>query len=163
VTSEYTAELYVHAIAIESEAARRYAELAQAMAARGNHAVAALFSILAAHEGHHLEELQRRAVGMALPALDADYTWGDGDAPETVRLDAHAPVTPERALALALEAEKRAHAFFENAMRVCRDAETRQLAREMAAEEAEHVALIERMVQRGPRGETDWRSAANSQ
>ena len=41
--SEYTAELYVHAIAIELEAARRYAELAQAMSAQGNHAVAELF------------------------------------------------------------------------------------------------------------------------
>jgi rubrerythrin len=132
--SEYSAELYVHAIAIETEAARRYGELAQAMAARGNHAVAELFRRLGAFEERHLEELRRRTAGQPLPPLDADYTW-PGEAPETVTL----------ALALALGAEKRARAFFEHAARMACDAETLALAREMAAEEAEHALAIERM------------------
>jgi rubrerythrin len=159
LSSEYTAELYVHAIAIENEAARRYGELARAMAARGNHAVAALFSVLAAHESRHLDELRRRSAGLPLPPLDADYSWRDGEAPETVSLDADTPVPQHKALSLALEAEQRARAFFENASRVCEDAETRALAREMAAEEAEHVALIERMMHAADRP-ADWRSAA---
>ena len=158
--SEYTAERYVHAIAIESEAARRYAELAQAMAARGDFAVAALFSMLGLLEGRHLDELRRRSAGLALPALNADYTWGDGEPPENVEVEAHAPLTQERALGLALEAEKRARAFFENASRVCEDPDTSALAREMAAEEAGHVALIERMIVHLPDRAADWRSAA---
>lgn len=158
--SEYTAELYVHAIAIEREAAARYAELARAMAGRGNHALAALFGMLAGHEDRHLAELQRRTAGLSLPALNADYSWHDREAPETVRLDADAAVTQHRALSLALEAEKRARAFFEHAARVCRDPDTRQLAREMAAEEAEHVALIERMLLHGAGRPADWRSVA---
>ena len=132
--SEYSAELYVHAIAIEREAARRYAELAQAMAAQGNHAVAELFRVLGCVEQRHLDELKRRTAGQPLPLLDADYTW-HGEVPETVTL----------ALAQALWAEKRARAFFEHAARMARDAETLALAREMAAEEAEHLGAIERM------------------
>lgn len=159
--TEYTAELFVHAIAIEREAAARYAELAATMARLGNHAVAALFGMLAIFEGRHLEELQRRTAGLRLPPLEADYSWRGAEAPETVRLDPHAgPITQQKALALALEAEKRARAFFEHAARLCKDAETRQLAHEMALEEAEHVVLIERMIERGPR-EGDWRSAAH--
>ena len=147
-------ELYVQAMAIEREAAARYGELADAMAAQGNHALAALFRMLAVHEGRHLAALRRKARGIALPPLAADYSW-----PETLPADALQPaLTPRAALAMALAAEKRAHAFFDNAGRVCADAQTRALAREMAAEEAEHSALIERMMRRGPQ-QADWRSA----
>jgi rubrerythrin len=147
--SAYVAELYVHAIAIESEAAARYAELARAMAERGSLTAASVFSLLAAAENRHLEVLQQRARGLSLPPLDADYTWRDGEAPETVVLDARgAPVTQLRALTLALDAERRARAFFEQAARVCGDEQTRVLALEMAAEEAEHAMLIEGMIAR---------------
>ena len=147
--SAYVAELYVHAIAIESEAAARYAELARAMAEQGNLTAAAVFSLLGAAENRHLEVLQQRAHGLPLPPLDADYTWRDGEAPESVVLDARGvPVTQLKALRLALDAERRARAFFEQAARVCGDAETRALALEMAAEEAEHAALIDGMIAR---------------
>jgi rubrerythrin len=150
------AELYVQAIAIEREAAGRYRELADVMAAQGDHAVAALFRMLAEHEGRHLAALRRKARGIELPPLESDYSW-----PETLPADAvEQPLTPRAALAMALAAEKRAHAFFENAGRVCADAQTRALAREMAAEEAEHSTLIERMMQRGPQ-QADWRSSSS--
>jgi len=107
-----------------------------------------MFSTL---EAKHLGELRRRAAGMDLPPLGADHSWRDGEGAETVRLDAHGgPVTQQKALSLALDAEKRARAFFENASRVCEDAETRALAREMAAEEHEHVQIIERMLESTP-------------
>jgi rubrerythrin len=51
---------------------------------------------------------------------------------------------------LALDAEKRAHAFFEHAGRIADDPAVRALAREMAAEEEEHAALIGRMLERTP-------------
>jgi rubrerythrin len=157
--NEWTAELYTHAIAIEREAAKRYTELAEAMSARGNHAVSELFRLLAGAERRHLEELQRKAQGMPLPALTSDYTWRDGEAPETVPLAPYESITQRSALAAALDAEKRARAFFEHAARITPDADTRALAREMAAEEAEHVALIERMLSRAPHP-VDWRSVA---
>lgn len=156
--NEWTAELYTHAIAIEREAAKRYAELAEAMSAQGNHAVSELFRLLAAAERRHLEELERKAHGMPLPALTADYTWRDGEAPETVPLAPYDSITQRSALAAALDAEKRARAFFEHAARISPDPDTRALAREMAAEEVEHAELIQRMLARPPL-RTDWRSA----
>jgi len=142
-----TAELYVHAIAMEREATERYTELAQRMSDEGNDEVAALFARLAAHESEHLAALRRRTAGVALPALDADYSWIDSGAPETLAHDfVFRLMTPQQALSIALRAEKRAKAFFEQAQRVADDPATRSLAREMAAEEAGHIEMIEALL-----------------
>jgi rubrerythrin len=147
--SEWTAELYVHAIAMEREAAERYAELAQRMDGQGNLAVAALFRLLARLEKKHLDDLRRRSAGLQLPALTADYTWPDSEAPETTAREAalHG-VTQRHALEIALQGEKRARAFFEQSARVAPDPQARGIALEMAAEEAEHALLIQRMLER---------------
>jgi rubrerythrin len=142
-----TAELYVHAIAMEREATERYTELAQRMSDEGNDQVAALFARLAAHESEHLAALRRRTAGVALPALDTDYSWIDAGAPETLAHDfVFRLMTPQQALSIALRAEKRAKAFFEQAQRVADDPATRSLAREMAAEEAGHIEMIEALL-----------------
>jgi rubrerythrin len=129
----FAAELYVHAIAMEREAAARYAEFADRLSGQGNHAVAALFRTLASSEAKHLDELQRRTAGVELPPLTADYSWRELFFPG---------MTEAHALAIALQAEKGARAFFEHAGRVATDPAARSLAREMTAEEAEHIALI---------------------
>lgn len=140
------AELYVHAIAIEREAAGRYAQFAERMAAQGNEEVARLFRRLAGFEAEHLAALRQRTAGIRLPELDSDYSWLDASAPETMPLEAvFRRMTPRQALAIALQAEKRARAFFEHVVRSTADPALRALAREMAAEEAEHVALIENL------------------
>ena len=147
--NEWTAELYAHAIAIEREAATRYDELGAAMAERGDHAIAMLFYMLASFEARHLGELTRKTAGVVLPDLSADYTWREGEAPETVSFDAcRGDMTPKRALLIAFDAEKRAKAFFEHAARITEDPATRALAREMADEEAEHMVLVERALER---------------
>ena len=151
------AELYVHAIAIEREAAERYAELAERMADLGNHAVADLFGFLSRAEMQHLAALRRRTRGVALPALDADYSWlGEGPAETVARELVFRLMSQRDALQIALQAEKRARAFFEQVVRSAEDPALRALAREMAAEEAEHVALIERMLARTPDPNVDW-------
>lgn len=147
--SEWTAELYAHAIAIEREAAARYDDLGDAMAEQGHHALAVLFFVLSSFEARHLAELTARTAGLVLPDLSADYSWREGEGPETVSFDACAgQMTAERALRMALDAEKRAKAFFEHAGRIADDAATRALAREMAEEEAEHIGLVERALER---------------
>ena len=157
--SEWTAELYVHAIAMEREACERYAELAHRMDGQGNFAVAALFRMLQGFEQKHLDELKRARAGLQLPALTADYTWPDSEAPETTARDAAVRgLTQRHALEIALQGEKRARAFFEQAARVAPDPQARRMALEMAAEEAEHAVLIERMLQRMPAFGADWRS-----
>lgn len=138
------AELYVHAIAIEREAAERYAEFAQRMSRQGNEEVAALFRRLAGFEAEHLAALRQRTAEVELPALSSDYSWLDATAPETMPLDVlFRRMTPRQALAIALQAEKRARAFFEHVVRSAADPALRALAQEMAAEEAGHIALID--------------------
>jgi rubrerythrin len=154
------AELYVHAIAIEREAAERYAEFAQRMDDLGNTAVAEIFATLAHFEAEHLEALERRSQGVVLPELDMhQYRWLDAGAPETAARElVFRLLSVRNALTIALGAEKRAQAFFEFALLTADDPALRSLAREMAAEEAEHVMLIERLLERTPDPAVDWAS-----
>lgn len=154
---DYVAELYVHAIAIEREAARRYAELAERMADQGNHEVAALFRQLAGYESEHLAALGRRTAGVALPDLSADHSWLTEGPPETVARElVFRLMTPRHALAIALQAEMRAKAFFEQAARVSSDPGARALAREMAAEEDAHIAKLHALLQRTSEPHPSW-------
>jgi rubrerythrin len=149
---ETPAELYAHAIAIEREAAERYCELAERMADEGREDLARLFDLLAREEAEHLEALERRTSGIALPEIGADpYKWLDAGAPETAARELiYRLMTPRQALAIALRAEQRAQAFFEHVYWTSFDTALRSLAGEMAAEEREHAALIGRMLSDTP-------------
>jgi rubrerythrin len=81
-------ELLAHSIAIEREAAARYAELGERMRELGNDVVAELFLRLARLEKEHEQELKRRAAGLALPRIaPGEYAWFDRGAPETAAHD----------------------------------------------------------------------------
>lgn len=154
------AELYAHAIAIEREAAERYAEFAERMDDLGNEAVAELFARLAGFEADHLEALLRRTEGIALPQLsENEYRWLDAGAPETpARELVFRLMTPRQALAIALAAEERAQAFFEHVLASADDPALRALAREMAMDEAEHAQVLQRLLSRTPEPWVDWAS-----
>jgi rubrerythrin len=129
VNSAFQAELYVHAIATEREAARRYAELAERMVQHDEPA-AALFRTLAQAQARHLADLTRESAALALPELTADHSW---------------PMDGRDPLDIALRAEKDARAFFEQAVRTAPDPAVRALAQEMAAAEAARADLITRL------------------
>ena len=154
------AELYAHAIAIEREAAERYSEFSQRMHDLGNEAVAAVFATLARFETEHLMVLERRTEGVALPATGShQYRWLDSGAPETAARElVFRLMTPRDALAIALGAEKRAFTFFERVLLTSDDPALRGLAREMAADESEHIAMVERLLERTPDPRVDWES-----
>lgn len=145
-------ELYAHAIAIEREAAERYSELAERMDDEGREALARVFAELAQMEAEHLETLERRTAGLALPAIpDSQYHWLELGSPETARHElVFRLMTPRQALAIALVAERRAQAFFEYVAWSAHDPALRALAREMAAEERVHGELIVRTLQATP-------------
>jgi len=151
-------ELYAHAIAIEREAAERYAEFAERMNDLGNDALAELFGRLAEIEAEHLDSLLRRTLGVALPHPSTTaYRWLDAAAPETAARELiFRLMTPRHALEIALAGEKRAQAFFEEVLMTAEDPALRALAREMAAEEQEHVRLVERLLERTPDPNVDW-------
>jgi len=129
VNNAFEAELYVHAIATEREAVRRYTELAERTVQQDERA-AALFRALAQAEAMRLADLMRESAGLELPDLTADHSW---------RMDRRDP------LEIALRAEKAARAFFEQAARTAPDPAVRALALEMAAQESAHAALLGRM------------------
>lgn len=145
-------ELYAHAIAIEREAAERYAELAVRMQDEGRDDLARVFRMLADLEGQHLQTLEARTLDVALPAIATGrYHWLEVGAPETAARNwVYRLMTPRMALLIALQAEMRAQAFFESMFTTCDDPALRALAREMAAEEQEHVLLIERLLESTP-------------
>ncbi len=146
------AELYAHAIAIEREAALRYGELAERMGEEGREDLAHVFAGLAQAEAEHLAALERRTAGLALPAIaDHAYRWYPGGAPESAaRQLLFRLLTPRGALAVALAAEVRARVFFEEISWSAAAPALRSLAREMAAEEREHAALLNRMLDSTP-------------
>jgi rubrerythrin len=153
------AGLYAHAIAIEREAVERYTEFSRRMADAGNDAAAEVFGTLARLEAQHLGALLGRTRGMKLPALAPhQYAWLDAGAPETAARElVYRLMTPRHALEIALAGEKRAAAFFERIVLTAEDAFLRALAAEMAADEAEHVALLEQLLETTP-PLTDWAS-----
>ena len=131
------AECYANALAIEREAAARSAQFAEYLEDHGEQATAALFRKLARFEQQHVEELERRTAGMPLPALRSwEFSWLD-DAPAE-QVDHHFVfhlMTPHDALTIALGAEKRAQALYEQAISVSDDPEVKRLAQELAGEE----------------------------
>ena len=145
-------ELYAHAIAIEREAAERYSELAGRMQDEGREDLARVFQMLAGLESEHLQTLEARTRGVALPPIPtARYHWLESGAPETAARElVYRLMTPRMAVAIALQAEIRAQAFFERVMMSAGSPALRALAREMAAEELEHAALLSRMLEGMP-------------
>jgi rubrerythrin len=142
------AELYAHAIAIEREAAERYGEFAERMQDEGRDALAEVFGMLARVEAEHLDTLVARTKGVALPTIAPErYKWLDTAAPETAARElVFRLMTPRHALAIALQAEQRAQAFFDHVYWTSSDPALRALAKEMAAEEREHVEMVSKML-----------------
>lgn len=137
-----------HAIALEREAARRYEELSAAMGTEGNRELREFFDRMAHFSRLHLKEAQDRAGFRDLPHLAAhEYEWPDGTAPETadwVGVDAHLDV--RGALELALESERRGHAYYAAISAGTQDAELRHIAAEFATEEADHLAALQKLI-----------------
>jgi rubrerythrin len=148
-------DLYAHALAMEKEAAERYAEFATRMADEGNEEVARLFSALASQEEEHYRALLRRAPSAGPLPLER-YRWLDSGSPETAAHDLiFRLLTPRQALAIALAAERRARDFFAVASGAAADGEARALAREFAAEEDRHIAALLAALERTPPA-PDW-------
>jgi rubrerythrin len=152
------AALYAHALAIEREAVQRYGEFAARMADEGNDAVAGLFARLAGFESEHAKALERECAGMALPAIaQAEFAWLDTGAPESAAHDLlFQLMTPHDALEIALGAELRAQAFFEQVLERVADPRLRDLASGMAREERSHAAWVREALEHTPDPHVDW-------
>lgn len=137
-----------HAIRLEADAADRFGQLADAMAACGNTEVGKLFRRLADYSRMHLADAKARAGFRDMPALKLDeFVWPDLESPETAAIWAADPfLGREEALHVALEAERASYEYYKVILDSTTDPEIRVLAKEFVAEEAEHVAELEKWI-----------------
>jgi len=152
------AHLFAHALTIEMEAEDRYRVLAEQMEVHNNAELATLFAKLSVIEGKHALQIAERARGMELPELKPwDFGWQDVESPEAIDpTDLHYLMSAHHALQLALAAEQRAFAFFDEAAKSATDPEVKAMASEFAEEEREHVRLVEELLGRYPPPPADW-------
>lgn len=134
-----------HAISLEREAARRYEELAAAMGTEGNAELRRFFTEMAGYSRKHLAEAVARGGFRELPELTpSEFQWPDGVSPEVADwVGVDASLDARGALQLALDSERRCHAWYAAIAATTPDAELKALAHEFAAEEAEHMAALE--------------------
>ena len=147
---ESVAELLAHSLELEYASHAHYAQLADSMAVHHNTAVAQLFRRLATMSAEHAAAVAARVGDMDLPRIPPwGFKWECPDAPEGG--DCMDPgvsfgMTTVQALELALHNERRGHAYYAHCAASAAVPDARSLAAEMAAEEAEHLSLLERML-----------------
>ncbi len=151
-------DLTAYAVALESEAEQRYRDLADQMDVHNNRDVAALFRTLARYEGEHAERLNAHATEIGAQELPPGQAiWPDPEPPENVdMLDVHYLMTPTQALRLALAAERRALAFYQEVAVTSGKTPLGAAATELAAEEERHVEMVEAMLAKYPEPPADW-------
>ena len=151
-------QLLAHALALELEASERYADLADLMEAHNNYDVASLFKKMSGIEKlhvNHIQEMVHRHRIKSLPQVS--YHWASPEGPETTDIiDLHYLMNPRQALKLAMYNEQRACDYYANIAANTQDEETRRLAQELSAEEAEHVGMVRVWMDKYPEPEADW-------
>ncbi len=138
-------ELLAHALAMESEAAERYGELAVQMETHHKTAVARIFRRLESAERKHLGELEEMCKKVELPHYAPwDFKWTGAESPEAIDTGrVHYQLSVREAILLAFEHERRAAEFYAGIAESAEAADVKQLAREFAAEEQEHIGWLE--------------------
>ena len=147
--SSDVAGLLGHALAIEDEACTRYRDLADQMDVHNNPAAARFFRRMERLEGLHAEKIRMQIGAHALPQIAPwEYKWQDAEAPETTDFAVvDHMLTLVRALQLALHNEQRACDYFQAIERATTDSSVRELARELADDERQHMEWLARELQ----------------
>jgi rubrerythrin len=131
-------EFLAYAIRLERDAADRFGQLADAMAACGN------------------AEVLARAGFRDMPVIATDdYTWPDIESPETAAIWAADPfIGRDQALEIALDAETAGLNYYRGVLDSTDNPETRILAREFVAEETAHVEELHKWIAAHKAGKT---------
>jgi hypothetical protein len=116
----------------------------------GNKEVASLFRDLAGYSRLHLGQAKARAGSLDVtPHLPPDYVWPDHVTPERTSLWAGDPdLSRLDALKAALQGERRGYEFYYAVAGTTKDPEIAAMANEFVKEEAEHVEILGRWLQR---------------
>jgi rubrerythrin len=151
-------DLMAQALVMEMEAAQRYIDLGDAMDTHNNREVAALFRKMAGIESKHAAQIMAAMGWKEPPSLAlAKPNWESFEAPETTPGDeVHYLMQPYHALRLALVNEQRAERFFSRLARAATVESVRKAARELQAEEREHIALVKAWMKKTPKPDRYW-------
>ena len=151
------ADFMTRAYTMELEATERYAQFAEQLETHNNREVAQLFRKLSAIEALHANRILAEMKWPSLPVLPPAYAWDSLEAPETAPFASlHYLMQPWHALEIALRCELEAQKYYEGIAAGRAPKQVRAAAREMAAEEAEHVQLIREWMQRVPQPKAGW-------
>ena len=135
---------------IEIEASRRYTLFAEQLGTRSSDDAGAVFGSMAVNEDKHCEELAARRLalfGETPPKVKPDDIF-DVEAPDVgaTRWD----MSPLKAYQVALKAEQKAHAFYDQALRWVTQPDVKALFEELREEEAEHVQMLSDIIAKLP-------------
>jgi hypothetical protein len=132
---------------LEREAAKRLAELARFLRARGAARLAEEFDKLSREEREQYELIALGTSGSELPKLAGwELGWYFGG--EGVQ-DEASPRTPREALAMALAFERRTQSFYNDDAANARADAVRAFAAEMSTDEQRHIARLEALQREG--------------
>lgn len=141
-------ELFAIALALETEAVGRYAELARSMRDLGLPDVAAVFDHLVEEEAHHAEEIERWSREATGAPVDPRWLrWQPAEAfdDEAARSIASSQIASAyRALSLAVRNEERAFLLWTHIAAQAEDPAVRAAAETVAVEELRHAAMLRR-------------------
>jgi len=139
--------------AMESEAARRYRELAARMRLRAEEKLAALFEFLASIEDKHAAQVGSRAKDeLGSARATPSVSWEVPENFDEEEGSSHL-LTPYRALAVAVRNEERAFAFYSYVAAAMLDERSRTIAEELAKDELAHAWLLRRERRKAYRAE----------
>jgi rubrerythrin len=151
------ADFMARAYTMELEATERYTQFAEQLETHNNPEVAQLFRKLASIETLHAKRILEEMKWPSVPGLPPAYAWDGDEGPETAPFDRlHYLMHPWHALEIALRCERDAQQYYENIAASGAPKKVRDTAREMAAEEAEHVRLIQEWMKRVPCPGAGW-------
>lgn len=146
-----------HAYTIELEATERYAQFAEQLETHNNPEVAQLFRRLSEIEALHAKRILSEMRWPSMPALPPAYAGETLEGPETAPFDSlHYLMQPWHALEIALRCELGAKKYYDRIAMSRAPREVREAAKEMAAEEAEHIRLVREWMTRVPRPAEGW-------
>jgi rubrerythrin len=141
-------ELYAHALAVEREATKRFAELERYMRDAGMDHIADELGSIGKEEREQYELLAVGTSGRELPKLSPwEYAAHFlGPQADVVR----APRSAREALTLAIATERRTQNFYVDVAEHTTDDTMCAFAAEMAVDEGRHIARLERLLAREP-------------
>ena len=142
-------ELFSHALLIEGEATRRFAELEKVMREAGIDHLAEEFESIGREEREQFEALTVGTAGHDLPEVpdwefDSYFQGPQGWKPRK-------PRSAREALGLAIATERRAQNFYADVAESSRNDALSAFAAEMAADETRHIQRLEQLLAREPR------------